>query len=273
MSGRPDGQRNTVRHRTAIQLPLLLLLGSLMFCPFPNAHAEAHVINAQGEHRMGDRDTREDAKRNSLEQVATYLERMTVIDETNVPKDESHTYTAGLLVLDQQTNTVLDGNTVVAKVDGVAQIDTDDVRQAIPALEENEDVRVQLVSLKQDEQNSLYPSDQYWIGKGQGDLAKGRIVCQRVSELSARTDLAKQIRVMVKEHMVDRIRERSGRDAEQDIELTREEIVQEYLLGVKIVDRQIDEEQKICTATAVMLKSPMQPKQPSDRETSSSSSP
>ncbi len=123
-----------------------------------------------------------------------------------------------------------------------------------------------------DELKSGYSSDQYWIGKGQGDLAKGKIVCQRVSELSARTDLAKQIRVMVKEHMVDRVRERSGRDAEQDIELTREEIVQEYLLGVKIVDRRIDEENKICTATAVMLKTPMQPKQPSDTKTSPASS-
>jgi hypothetical protein len=281
MSGRSDGQRNTVRHRTAIQLPLLLLLGSLTFIPLSHARAETRVFNAHGEHRMGDRDTHEEAvrlttesaKRNALGQVARYLESMTLVDGTNVREKAIHTYTAGLLVLDQQTNTVLDGNTVVAKVDGVAQIDTDEVSQAIPALGENEDPRVQLVSLKQDEQNSFYPSDQYWIGKGQGDLAKGRIVCQRVSELSARTDLAKQIRVMVKEHMVDRIRERSGRDAEQDIELTREEIVQEYLLGVKIVDRQIDEEQKICTATAVMLKSPMQPKQPSDRETSSSSSP
>jgi len=109
-----------------------------------------------------------------------------------------------------------------------------------------------------------YSSERYWVGKGQGDLAKGKIVCQRVSELSARTDLAKQIRVMVKEHMVDRVRERSGRDTEQDIELTREEIVQEYLSGVKIVDRQIDEEHKICTATAVMLKSPLQPRQAPD---------
>lgn len=109
-----------------------------------------------------------------------------------------------------------------------------------------------------------YSSERYWIGKGQGDLAKGKIVCQRVSELSARTDLAKQIRVMVKEHMVDRVRERSGRETEQDIELTREEIVQEYLLGVKIVDRRIDEEHKICTATAVMLKSPLQPRQVPD---------
>jgi hypothetical protein len=80
-----------------------------------------------------------------------------------------------------------------------------------------------------------------------------------VSELSARTDLAKQIRILVKEHMVDRVRERTGREAEQDIELTREEIVQEYLQGVKIVDRQIDEENKTCSATAVMPKSQIQP--------------
>lgn len=105
-----------------------------------------------------------------------------------------------------------------------------------------------------------YPSDQYLIGKGQGDLSKGKNICQRVSELSARTDLAKQIRVMVKEHMVDRVRERSGQDTEQDIELTREEIVQEYLQGVKIVDRQIDEENKSCSATAVMPKSQIAPK-------------
>jgi len=111
---------------------------------------------------------------------------------------------------------------------------------------------------------SLFSSDQYVIGKGQGDMAKGPIVCQRVSELSARTDLAKQIRILVKEHMVDRIRERTGRDAEQDIEVTREEIVQEYLQGVRIVDRQVDEAAKTCSATAVMLKSQIQPKQAPD---------
>jgi len=105
-----------------------------------------------------------------------------------------------------------------------------------------------------------YSSDHYLIGKGQGDMAKGPIICQRVSELSARTDLAKQIRILVKEHMVDRVRERTGREAEQDIELTREEIVQEYLQGVKIVDRQIDEDSKTCSATAVMPKSQIQPK-------------
>jgi hypothetical protein len=111
---------------------------------------------------------------------------------------------------------------------------------------------------------SPYSSDHFLIGRGQGDLSKGRLVCQRVSELAARADLAKQIRVLVKEHAVDRVRERTGREAEQDIEVTREEIVQEYLHGVKIVDRQIDEAGGTCTATAVMPKSRIAPKSEPD---------
>jgi hypothetical protein len=60
------------------------------------------------------------------------------------------------------------------------------------------------------------------------------------------------------------VRERTGREAEQDIEVTREEIVQEYLHGVKIVDRQIDEAGGTCTATAVMPKSRIAPKSEPD---------
>jgi hypothetical protein len=108
-------------------------------------------------------------------------------------------------------------------------------------------------------------ADHYLVGKGQGDLAKGKIVCQRVSELAARTDLAKQIRVLVKEHAIDRVRERTGREVEQDIEVVREEIVQEYLQGVKIVDRQIDEAGGTCSATAVMSKNQIQPKPAPDQ--------
>ncbi len=111
---------------------------------------------------------------------------------------------------------------------------------------------------------SQYPSDHFLIGRGQGDLSKGRLVCQRMSELAARADLAKQIRVLVKEHAVDRVRERTGREAEQDIEVTREEIVREYLQGVKIVDRQIDEAGGTCTATAVMPKSRIAPQSAPD---------
>lgn len=97
-------------------------------------------------------------------------------------------------------------------------------------------------------------ADSYLIGTGHGDLAKGRITCQRIAELSARTDLAKQIRVLVKEHAIDRVRERTGHNSEQDIEIVREELVQEYLQGVKIIDRRFDEANGTCSSTAVMPK-------------------
>ncbi|HEX9154788.1 MAG TPA: hypothetical protein VF819_04440 [Nitrospira sp.] len=143
-----------------ITLPAALLTITLtittLFCASP-AIAEIRVVTSQGEHRMGDRDTREDAvrlateaaKRNALEQVATYLESITVVDGVDITKDEIRTYTTGLvLVLDQQTNVTLDGDTVVVTVDLTAQIDSEEVVHAIVALRENEDARQQLASLK-----------------------------------------------------------------------------------------------------------------------------
>lgn len=135
------------------------LLIATLFQMVSPAEAEVRVVTAQGEYRMGNRDTREDAirlatesaKRNALEQVATYLESITVVDGMDVTKDEIRTYTAGLvLVLDQQTNTTIDGDTIVVTVDLIAQVDTEEVGHAIAALRENEDARVQLVTLKQE---------------------------------------------------------------------------------------------------------------------------
>ena len=105
-----------------------------------------------------------------------------------------------------------------------------------------------------------YPPDQFLVGSGQGDLSKGRLVCQRLSEIAARTDVAKQIRVLVKEHSVDRIRERTGAPPEQDIEVVREESVHEYLQDVKIVDQRVDEATGTCSSVAVMSKSRIAPK-------------
>lgn len=145
------------------QLPQILLSSLLLLAVqlqiAPPAQADIRVVTAQGEYRMGDRDTREDAirmatesaKRAALEQVATYLESITVVDGMDVTKDEIRTYSAGLvLVLDQQTDTTIDGNTIVVKVDLVAQVDTEEVGHAIATLRENEDARVQLVALKQE---------------------------------------------------------------------------------------------------------------------------
>jgi uncharacterized membrane protein YgcG len=68
-----------------------------------------------------------------------------------VTKDEIRSYTAGLvLVLEQDTNTMIDGNTVVVSTNLVAQVDTEEVGHAIAALRENEDARSQLVALQQE---------------------------------------------------------------------------------------------------------------------------
>ncbi len=138
---------------------IALVLALVAFMVAAPVFADIRVVNAQGEHRMGNRDTREDAirlateaaKRNALEQVATYLESVTVVHDMDVTKDEIRSYTAGLvLVLNQHIATTLDGDVVVVKVDLLAQMDTDEVARAIAALRENEDARVQLAALKQE---------------------------------------------------------------------------------------------------------------------------
>ena len=126
--------------------PIALLLALAAFIAAAPALADIRVVNAPGEHRMGNRDTREDAirlateaaKRNALEQVATYLESVTVVHDMDVTKDEIRSYTAGLvLALNQQIATTLDSDVVVVKVDLLAQMDTDEVTRAITALREN----------------------------------------------------------------------------------------------------------------------------------------
>jgi predicted component of type VI protein secretion system len=136
---------------------LLLASFSLNSVLVEPAAAEMRTVTADGEYRMGPRDTREDAvrlatetaKRHALEQVATYLESVTVVTNLDVTSDEIRTYTAGLiLVLDQQISTRLDEDTVVIRVDLTAQVDPDDVVQAIAALRQNEDARRELAALK-----------------------------------------------------------------------------------------------------------------------------
>jgi len=143
-----------VYHRLPFSLLLFIAMPLSSISP---ASAEVRVVSSQGEYRMGDRDTKEDAvrlateaaKRNALEQVATYLESVTIVEGVDITKDEIRTYTAGLvLVLDQQTSLTLDGDTVVVTVDLTAQVDTEEVTHAIVALRENEDARHQLVALK-----------------------------------------------------------------------------------------------------------------------------
>jgi hypothetical protein len=150
---------------SCVQRGSLLLVFSLLFSPILQwclgeiAYAETRIVLSQGAYRMSARDTKEDAmrlateaaKRNALEQVATYLESMTVVEGVDVTRDEITTYTAGLVVVhDQQTTLSLDGDAVIITVDLTSQIDTEEVAQAILALRENEDARHQLAALKRD---------------------------------------------------------------------------------------------------------------------------
>ncbi|HEU4683705.1 MAG TPA: hypothetical protein VFS39_04315 [Nitrospira sp.] len=142
--------------RFIIPIWSVLLLSLLHVAP---TRAEVRIVTSHGEHRMGDRDTREEgarlateaAKRDALEQVATYLESITVVQGTDVTKDEIRSYTAGLvLVLDQHTDLTLEGETIVVHVTLTSQLDTDQVAQAITILRENEDARRQLLALRQE---------------------------------------------------------------------------------------------------------------------------
>lgn len=115
------------------------------------------VVTATADYRMGNHDTRMDAtrmaievaKRQALEQVATYLESVTEVKNLDVTRDEIRTYTAGIVsVLNQQTRTRLEDGVVVIHVDLTAQVDQDEVILAINALRENERATQELASLR-----------------------------------------------------------------------------------------------------------------------------
>jgi hypothetical protein len=100
--------------------------------------------------------------------------------------------------------------------------------------------------------STRYPESEYLVATGQGDLSKGTVRCEQVADVVARAELAKLIRVQIKEHATDRVRERSGQPLEQDIEIVREQLANELLQDVKIVARSTDQSKNTCSSTAVM---------------------
>jgi len=119
--------------------------------------ADTRTITAGSEYRMGDHDNRADAirlateaaKQDALEQVATYVERITEVKDLNVTRDDIRSFTAGIVkVIDQSVSTRLEQDQVVVRVDLTAEIDPYDVVQAIAALRENEQARQELLTLR-----------------------------------------------------------------------------------------------------------------------------
>ena len=118
-----------------------------------NADAEIHTITATGEYRMGDNDTRTDAKRLALldakrlalEQAGTYIESITEVKNLGVTKDEIRSYTAGNVeVTEQATRSALEGE----RVDVTVKIDTAVVTRQIGELRNNELAREELTCAK-----------------------------------------------------------------------------------------------------------------------------
>ncbi len=114
--------------------------------PVPAAQqpsSQVRTVTATGEYRMTDHDTRttavrravEAANRSALEQVCIYLESVSEMKEMELTTDETRTYTAGIVVvMDEKITTRLEADTVVIQADLTAQVDPDQVAQAITAL-------------------------------------------------------------------------------------------------------------------------------------------
>ena len=89
--------------RNPMRLALVLILvGSA--CP---VLAALQTVSGVGEYRMGDYETKQEAvrlateaaKRDLLEQVATYVDSMTVAKGLAIVKDEIRSYTAGVITV------------------------------------------------------------------------------------------------------------------------------------------------------------------------------
>ncbi len=136
-----------------LEAGILLTVGCILLLARP-ALAEVRTITTTGEYRMGDNDTRTDAKRLALldakrlalEQAGVYIESITEVKNLDLAKDEIRAYTAGIVeVIEQASRTMMEGETTVIRVDVKVKIDTDVVARQIEALRKNEDVRAKLL--------------------------------------------------------------------------------------------------------------------------------
>ena len=123
----------------------------------PIRSVDARTVTASGEYRMSDHDRRTDAirlaveaaKKDALEQVATYLESVTEVRNMDITRDDIRSFTAGIVkVVDQTITPRLEDGTVVIRADLTAEIDPHEVTQAIAALRENESAKQELMALR-----------------------------------------------------------------------------------------------------------------------------
>jgi tetratricopeptide (TPR) repeat protein len=134
-----------------------VLQAHILLCSFligGYAAAEVRTITATGEYRMGDNDTRIDAKRLALldakrlalEQAGTYLESITEVKNLQVSHDELRAYTAGIAeVIEQTTKDVMEGTTHIVRVEVTAKIDPAVIAKQVGILRTNEIAKKELL--------------------------------------------------------------------------------------------------------------------------------
>ncbi len=112
--------------------------------------AAMQTVSGVGEYRMGDYETKQEAvrlateaaKRDALEQVATYVDSMTVAKGLAIVKDEIRSYTAGVItVVEKQVSTRFDGGSLVIHVELSGRVDPEEVMQAVIAERQKKKIR------------------------------------------------------------------------------------------------------------------------------------
>ncbi len=137
-----------------LALTVMLIVGLV-----PPAWVEVREITATGEYRMGNNDTRadakrmalQDAKRLALEQAGTYIEGITEVKNFALSRDELRAYIAGIVeTTEHGARSTMEGQQQVVRVVVNCKIDTDVVTQQIDALRKNEAVKAELLQARQE---------------------------------------------------------------------------------------------------------------------------
>lgn len=121
------------------------------------AVAQIREIRTTGEYRMGDNDTRADAKRLALldakraaiEQAGTFLASSTQVQNFKLTKDQIEAYAAGITqVIEQGTRATMDGDTMVIRVDALVRINVEDMVRRIDDLRKNSATSDQVLEMQ-----------------------------------------------------------------------------------------------------------------------------
>ncbi|MFA5197901.1 MAG: hypothetical protein WC437_05790 [Patescibacteria group bacterium] len=146
---------NEVRFKAMKKYLIILMIMSL----YPSfVFANTYEVETTGEYVMGDRDTKADARRIALEhakllaveQIGTYLESETVVQKSQVTKDEIRTYASAIVktnVLSENIS-LLENKTTIFRINIKANVDISVLEKKIDEIKSDTKRRNQIASLQ-----------------------------------------------------------------------------------------------------------------------------